>query len=245
VATRALVQQLDAQLRAQADPARAVNEKRYLKSDMTHYGVRVPEMHRISRKAGRGLDRAALIDTAVQLWDQPRKPVFERRFLAADLLAARTDLLDANDADLCERMLRQSHTWALVDLIAPRVVGPLVDRDPAAWRERLDKWRDDPDFWLRRASLLALSVPLRRGDGDFEWFGEYADALLEDKEFFVRKAIGWVLRDTARRRPDLIAQWVLPRAPRMNSVTIREAVKPLDEADRERILSAWKQDPGA
>ncbi len=241
--TPALVKQLDAQLREQADPERAVNEKRYLKSEMTHYGVRVPEMHRIARKAGRGLDRSVLIGTAGQLWDRPSTPVFERRFLAADLLAARTDLLDANDADLCERMLRQSRTWALVDLIAPRVVGPLVERDPDAWRSRLASWRDDPDFWLRRSSLLALSVPLRRGEGDFEWFAEYADTLLEDKEFFVRKAIGWVLRDTARRRPDLVAQWVLPRAHRMNSVTIREAVKPLDPADRERILAAWK-DPG-
>jgi 3-methyladenine DNA glycosylase AlkD len=244
VATSTLVKQLDGQLADLADPERATNEKRYLKSDMAHYGVRVPELHRIARKAGKGLNRPELLNTAEELWDLPSTPVFERRFLAADLLAARSDLLDADDADLLERMLRQSRTWALVDLIAPRVVGPLVDRDPDAWRSRLDAWRDDSDFWLRRASLLALSVPLRRGEGNFDWFAEYADALLEDKEFFVRKAIGWVLRDTARRRPDLIAAWVLPRAHRMNSVTIREAVKPLDAADRERILAAWK-DPGA
>ena len=243
--TGALVTELDTQLREHADPERAANEKRYLKSQMTHYGVRVPEIHRVARKAGRGLERSALIGVAEQLWDKPRQPVFERRFLAADLLAARTDLLGVGDAELCERLLRQADTWAIVDLIAPRVVGPLVERDPDAWRPRLDSWSADDDFWLRRASLLALSVQLRRGEGDFEWFASYADSLLEDREFFVRKAIGWVLRDTAQKRPDLVAEWVLPRAHRMNSVTIREAVKPLAEADRERILIAWKQDPGA
>ena len=45
---------------------------------------------------------------------------------------------------------------------------------------------------------------LRRGTGDFERFARYADAMLDEREFFVRKAIGWVLRDTARKRPDLV-----------------------------------------
>ena len=52
--------------------------------------------------------------------------------------------------------------------------------------------------------MLALLVPLRRGGGDFTRFGRYADAMLEEKEFFIRKAIGWVLRDTAAA-PDLVA----------------------------------------
>jgi 3-methyladenine DNA glycosylase AlkD len=60
--------------------------------------------------------------------------------------------------------------------------------------------------------------------------------MLEEKEFFVRKAIGWVLRDTARRRPDLVYQRLLPRAARASGVTIREAVKPLSEQQRAELL---------
>ena len=81
-------------------------------------------------------------------------------------------------------------------------------------------------------------MPLRRGGGDFERFARYADTMLGDKEFFVRKAIGWVLRDTARKRPDLVYAWLLPRAARASSVTLREATKPLSESQRASVLAA-------
>jgi 3-methyladenine DNA glycosylase AlkD len=102
----------------------------------------------------------------------------------------------------------------------------------------LDRWAGDPDFWLRRSAMLALLIPLRQGRGDFERFGRYADAMLDEREFFIRKAIGWVLRDTARRRPDLVYEWLLPRAARASGVSIREAVKPLSAAQRASILAA-------
>ncbi len=102
----------------------------------------------------------------------------------------------------------------------------------------LDRWAIDDDFWIRRSALLALLVPLRRGAGDFDRFARYADVMLEEKEFFIRKAIGWVLRDTARRRPDLVFGWALPRAERMSGVTVRELVKPLSDEQRAAIEAA-------
>lgn len=72
----------------------------------------------------------------------------------------------------------------------------------------------------------------------FERFSRYADAMLDDSEFFIRKAIGWVLRDTAKKRPDLVYRWLLPRSSRASGVTIREAVKPLSIPQREAVLAA-------
>lgn len=103
----------------------------------------------------------------------------------------------------------------------------------------LDRWAGDPDFWVRRAALLAHLEPLRRGGGDFDRFDGYADAMLGEREFFIQKAIGWVLRDTARKRPDLVFAWLLPRASRASAVTIREAIKPLSEAQRRAILGPF------
>jgi 3-methyladenine DNA glycosylase AlkD len=62
--------------------------------------------------------------------------------------------------------------------------------------------------------------------------------MLEEKEFFVRKAIGWVLRETAKQRPQLVFEWVLPRAGRASGVTIREALKPLSGEQRAEVLAA-------
>ncbi len=102
----------------------------------------------------------------------------------------------------------------------------------------LDRWAVDDDFWLRRSALLALLLALRRGAGDFPRFSRYADMMLEEKEFFIRKAIGWALRDTARKRPAMVYEWLLPRVALLSGVTLREAVKPLSEAQRAVLLAA-------
>jgi 3-methyladenine DNA glycosylase AlkD len=67
--------------------------------------------------------------------------------------------------------------------------------------------------------------------------------MLDEKEFFIRKAIGWVLRDTARTRPDLVFAWLLPRAALASGVTLREALKPLHPEQREAILAARHHPP--
>jgi 3-methyladenine DNA glycosylase AlkD len=164
-------------------------------------------------------------------------PVHERRIAAIELLAIYHERLDSQDIVFLERLLRESHTWALVDPLAASVTGRLAEHHQQVGVV-LDRWAEDHDFWIRRAALLTLLGPLRRGEGDFERFGKYADAMLGDTEFFIRKAIGWVLRDTAKKRPDLVFAWLLPRAARASAVTIREAVKPLAESQRSAVIAA-------
>jgi 3-methyladenine DNA glycosylase AlkD len=65
--------------------------------------------------------------------------------------------------------------------------------------------------------------------------------MLEEREFFIRKAIGWVLREASKRRPDLVYAWIAPRAGRASGVTIREAVKYLPSAQRDEILAAYRR----
>ncbi|MEA5052784.1 MAG: DNA alkylation repair protein [Propionicimonas sp.] len=231
----ALVAAIDAALRERAVPERAAGEKAYLKSDLDHYGTALPVIRRIVRTETRPakLTHDEVVALAGALW---AAPVHERRVAASELLVAKVDLLQASDITLLERLLRESRTWALVDSLAASAVGPLVAREPGLG-SALDRWAADDDFWLRRAALLALLVPLRRGGGDFERFGRYADTMLEEKEFFVRKAIGWVLRDTGKLRPELVFDWLLPRAARASGVTVREAVKYLKEDQRAAVLA--------
>jgi 3-methyladenine DNA glycosylase AlkD len=90
----------------------------------------------------------------------------------------------------------------------------------------------------RRSSLLAELIPLRSG-ADLAPFLRRADAMLEEKEFFIRKAIGWVLRETSKRRPELVFDWILSRAGRASGVTVREAVKYLAPEQRSAVLAAY------
>ena len=232
-----LVDEIDAALRDAGSPERAEHDRAYLKSELVHYGASVPSVRSVAKRVAAdypGLGHDELLDLVVTLWDEP---VHERRMIVVELLEQYADRLRPGDIELLERFLRESRTWALVDGLAASVIGPLLERN-AELGAVLDRWAADSDFWIRRSALLALLKPLRRGEGDFERFSRYADAMLEEDEFFIRKAIGWVLRDTARKRPDLVFAWLLPRASRASGVTVREAIKPLSEEQRNAILAA-------
>jgi 3-methyladenine DNA glycosylase AlkD len=234
------VSELDARLRTQGDPVRAVQEKRYLKSDLEHYGVTVPAVRRTVKHAvaeRSRMSRTELLGIVRELW---KVPVHERRSAAIELLEQRVDDLREADMPLLERLLRECRGWALLDNLAASVVGPLVERLPAA-APRLDRWAVDADFWMRRAALLALLIALREGRGDFERFGRYADGMLGERELFIRKAIGWVLRDTSKKRPDLVVDWLRPRLGRASGLTVREGVKRLPEMQRRSILGALER----
>jgi 3-methyladenine DNA glycosylase AlkD len=239
IAARAVADDLERDLRALGTPERAEGEKRYLKSDLDFLGVSVWGIRKVMKAfAGqhRDLPRDDLVELIEALW---AKPVFERRMMAAMLLEEYVAVLESSDLELIERLIRASKTWALVDVLSGDVVGEIILRNPKV-AARLDAWAKDDDFWVRRSALLAQLLPLKQG-ASFRRFASYADAMLDEKEFFIRKAIGWVLRETAKRRPDEVYEWLAPRAHRSSGVTIREAVKYLDDVRKDALMSAYKE----
>jgi 3-methyladenine DNA glycosylase AlkD len=237
-----LAAELEAQLRAAGSPERATSERAYLKSELEFLGTAVPIVRRVAKELLAGPELPAgnhdrLVALVECLWSAP---VHERRALAIELLGMRSALLVAGDLDLVERLLRDSYTWAYVDSLAVRVAGAIIERHPETV-VRLDQWVEDPDFWLRRSAMLALLLPLRQGAGDAGRFLSYADRLLDEREFFIRKAIGWVLRDMGRKRPELVLEWIAPRTHRASGVTVREAVKCLPADDAAAILEAYRE----
>jgi 3-methyladenine DNA glycosylase AlkD len=224
---------IERRLRAIGTPERAEAEKRYLKSNLVHLGATVWQIRRETRafaKAHPDLSHHDLVELVDELW---AKPVHERRMAAIFLLEAYPELVGSSDLALLERLVRESKTWALVDGLAGDVMGALLVRHPEA-ASKLDRWAADDDFWVRRAALLAQIEPLRAG-APFDRFGRYADAMLEEKEFFIRKAIGWVLRETGKTRGDEVFAWLAPRKDRVSGVTMREAVKYLQPEQQQAL----------
>jgi 3-methyladenine DNA glycosylase AlkD len=232
--------EIEARLRALGTPERAAREQRYLKSSLDFLGATVwqirAEVKAYLADANR-LDHDALLALVDALWAEP---VHERRMAATVLLELRSGLLDASDLPVVERLIRESLTWALVDGLAADVVGDILDRDTARTITVLDRWAADDDFWLRRSALLAWLRPLRDG-APLDRFLTYADRMLDEREFFIRKAIGWVLREVGKRRPDEVSHWLAPRTHRASGVTMREATKRLPVAERERLMLAYRE----
>ena len=138
------------------------------------------------------------------------------------------------DLGFLESLLRRSYTWALIDDMSFNVVAPVLSETDAAATIR-STWSEDDDFWVRRTAMLALLPRLRRSTEGWREFTEYADSMLLEKEFFIQKAIGWVLREVSKHSPDLVVEWLRPRAAMASSVTMREAVKYLAENDRTQL----------
>ena len=232
----AAVDEITMRLGELADPVRAEQDKRYLKSDLRHLGVGLPALRGVAVAAAKGLDRERTLALVEELWQEP---VHERRMAAIEVLIRNTPLLTAADLAVAERLIRASHTWAYVDALAMNVVGGLVARYPAL-ATTLDAWVDDENFWIRRTSLLALLPGVRSGGADLDRLSRYGDALIEEREFFIRKALGWVLRELAKSEPEWVTAWVRDRVPVVSGVTIREAVRHLPEKDRDDLLAAYR-----
>jgi 3-methyladenine DNA glycosylase AlkD len=235
-----LAARLEARLRAVATAERAEHEKRYLKSDLQFLGATVWQIQAAVRdelKSLGAVDHEMLVAGVEHLWTEP---IHERRMAAVVLLEMRSKLLSVADLALIERLVRESRTWALVDGLAVDVVGAILAGDEAATLRTLDRWAADEDFWVRRSALLAWLRPLRDG-APLNRFLAYAEAMLDEKEFFIRKAIGWVLREVSKRRPDEVADWVAPRTHRASGVTMREATKYLPPATRDRLMTAYRE----
>jgi 3-methyladenine DNA glycosylase AlkD len=229
-------------LRPLGSAERAAEEKRYLKSDLAFIGVAVPDLRRAVKAAvkdqlaangqrGARLDRETAVAWALALW---REPVHERRAAAVEILQLAVTTLGASDLAAVERLIRESRTWAYVDALAGNIAGAVALRDPAAW-ERIDAWAADADFWVRRSALLALLPGIRAGRPDLQRFVRYAAPMLAEKEFFIRKALGWVLRETSRREPQWVTTWTEAHLGEISGVTFREAVRRLPPEDKARL----------
>lgn len=229
--------EIEASLRRLGTAERAAQEKRYLKSDLAFLGATVWQIRAVVKDFSRerALDHDQVVDLATALWSEP---IHERRMAAVALLEQHSRLLAAGDLPLVERLIRESRTWALVDGLAANVAGDIRAADPSV-ESTLDTWARDSDFWVRRASLLAELRPLREG-APLEPFLRRADAMLEEREFFIRKAIGWVLREVGKRRPADVVAWLSPRTARASGVTMREAVRHLPPDDAERLMTAYR-----
>lgn len=223
------------QLKEVGSPTRAVNEKAYLKSELQFVGSGVPAMRVIVKAWLRErpyLTHDELFAVADALW---AFPIHECRQAAVELLVLRPKLITLLDVPWIYNTLRDSYTWALVDPLAGSVVADLAARDTPGLMPHLDRWVSDADFWIRRSAVLSLRTLLRQ-DRELDRFFAYATLLLPETEFFIRKVLGWVLREVSARHPEMVSHWLRDRMAQMNLVTLREPMRRLSDAGELRVL---------
>jgi 3-methyladenine DNA glycosylase AlkD len=212
-------------LQAEADPDRAKAAQAYMKSSMPSLGVRVPVVRRMVLATAKELpfgSPAELREDVRLLWREATWR--EERYAAIDLTSLKAVAKDLEMLPLYEEIIRTGAWWDFVDGVSERFCA-LLQHHRSTLTPLLRTWATDPDFWIRRAAIT--SQLKAKTATDQELLATALDANLGDKEFFIRKAIGWTLREYAKTDPQWVRSYVETRLARLSPLSLREAMKHL------------------
>lgn len=213
-------------LSAIADPARAEPMRAYMKSEMPFYGVGAVPLRKACKEvfAEHPLaDEAAWKQAVFKLWREAR--FREERYVALELTGARAyrAYQDRDLLPMYEEMIVTGAWWDLVDLIAIHRIGPILLKEPVPMKREMLAWSRDADMWKRRTAIICQVATKKKTDLDLLYSA--IEPNLADKEFFLRKAIGWALRAYAWVDPAEIARYVRENEAHLSGLSRREALK--------------------
>jgi len=223
----AIVRSIVRALAPLADPMRAPPMVAYMRDQFAFLGIATPDRRAATREIVRAAradaDEEALVAAARSLW---RKREREYQYAAVDLLVACAAKLTPAVLPAVAGFITTHSWWDTVDALAAGVVGPLAMRHPVL-RRTLDAWSSDDNLWLRRTAILHQ---LRYGEAtDARRLFAYCVANACDHDFFVRKAIGWALRQYAYTDPQAVRDFLRAEQGRLSPLSLREAGKHLQK----------------
>jgi 3-methyladenine DNA glycosylase AlkD len=209
------------------DPASRAGMRAYMKNQFEFLGVKTP----VRRAAVAGLIRAQKNATAAHLlrcahvlWAMPER---EYQYVAIDLLTRHADTLTPADLPALFALVRKKSWWDTVDALADvigRVVRTACTNEPAA-QCSMDEALSSDNLWIRRVAIIHQLG--WRSQTDARRLFSYATTCAHEKDFFIRKAIGWALRDYAWHAPAEVRAFLHANRSKLSPLTVREAGKHL------------------
>jgi 3-methyladenine DNA glycosylase AlkD len=225
-----LVAAVRAALVAGDDPQRAAGQQRYMKSVMPFHGLTSPQLKAALTPL---LRDPALVLQSRQEWEATIDALWhgathrEEWYAAIALARDRRyrGWVDSDAMGLWRHLVVTGAWWDVVDEVATHLVRDVLERSPDVEGLRLREWAVDDDLWLRRSAIIAQ---VGRGDRlDEDLLADAIEPNLADRDFFIRKAIGWALRDHARVAPDWVRAFVDAHAGELSGLSRREATRHL------------------
>lgn len=210
-------------LEQRTDPEKAAGMQAYMKTDMPFYGV---------QKAGRTQIARGLVkefvpsnadeyrDLVLVLWTRPSR---EEKYLALSVSRHFKEFIIPDQLPLYRQLIIEGAWWDFVDEVATKPIRSLVLNYPGETWPAVDPWIDNEDMWLRRTAIIC-QVGLKE-DTDSDRLFRFCQMRMDEKEFFIRKAIGWSLREYAKTNPEAVAGFALKHRDELSGLSFREATK--------------------
>ncbi|HEV8194554.1 MAG TPA: DNA alkylation repair protein [Ktedonobacterales bacterium] len=211
-----------------ANPEKAVAMQAYMRSVMPYLGVQMPQQRQLYRQVFATHPLATFDEwqaTVLALWREARYR--EERYAAIALTGDRRyrQFLYVEALPLYEELIVTGAWWDLVDELATHRIGDLLRHYPEPMRATMLAWSRDADLWKRRTAILCQAT--FKAATDEQLLFACIEPNLSDKDFFIRKAIGWALREYARVRPDSVRRYVREHEAALSGLSRREAMKHL------------------
>jgi len=201
----------------------ALGMSRYMKDRFVYYGVKSPD-RKIIFKGFKNqvmdlVQQGFLEDILIRLWENEER---EMQYCALDLLDISKKHFTRETLDLIERLILSKSWWDTVDMLAGKSAGFLFLKFPELRAQRMPYWINHSDFWLNRSAIIhQLNY---KGKTDFEWLKKSILPHIHSEEFFLRKAIGWALRQYCRTDAQAVVRFVNEH-PDLSNLSKKEALR--------------------
>lgn len=205
-----------------ANPEVAAQQKAYMRNQFEFYGLKSAERRTIQKPflVKEFLPPKANLDVLVKkIWNEPER---EFHHFAQELTFKYIKQLEKKDIQLFEFMILNQSWWDTVDYIANKLVGAYMKKFPEERDKCVARWLASGNIWLQRTALI-FQLKYKE-DLDSDLMASTINALLGSKEFFINKAIGWILREYSRTNPEWVQDFVI-KTPLLHGLSRREALR--------------------
>ncbi|MCF6170210.1 MAG: DNA alkylation repair protein [Bacteroidales bacterium] len=221
IKTPEYLQPLKQAFRENAHPGNALQMKKYMKGRYDFFGIKSPLRKEIYRehKSNYGLIPSAKEEEIVQwCWQQAER---EYQYFAMEFLNKPAKKADEKIIDVYVYLITHKSWWDTVDFIAANLVGKYLERFPEKTEALTSAWMASGDMWLQRTCLL---FQLKyKTETNTELLHQFISPLSASNEFFIRKAIGWILREYSKTNPQFVIDYVEKHP--LSGLSQREALK--------------------
>ena len=184
----------------------ALEQKAYMRHQFQFYGLIATARREIQKPffIKEYLPQKSEIEHIIKtLWEKPQR---EYQLFAQELAFKYVKQLELKDINLFEFMVTNKSWWDTVDFIANKLMGEYFKTFPNKKEKYVTKWLKSNNMWLQRSALL---FQLKyKNKIDTVLLSSTINSLLNSKEFFINKAIGWVLREYSRTNPNWVIEFV-------------------------------------
>ncbi|MEM7102433.1 MAG: DNA alkylation repair protein [Bacteroidota bacterium] len=208
-------------IKQHADPEKAVKMQKYMRDLFNYYGIKAPELRQLQRQYRHESgfpEKKDLFGIVKDCWKLPQR---EFQYFGQELMEKFSKKPDPGFLDIYEYMITNKSWWDTVDFIAAKLVGNYFKQFPNLISDTNEQWLESGDIWLQRTTLLfQLKYKTKT---DIELLSANIMRLKSSKEFFIRKAIGWLLREYSKTNASFVRDFVTKHE--LAPLSEREALK--------------------